>query len=156
MMDEREAERFLYREARLMDEHQYDEWLSLWAQDCLYWVPCRHEQEESDYSVSVIYDRRTRLEDRIARLKSGEVLAQDPPPRMRRLLSNIEVTASTADEVTVDSNFMLIQARNSEQILWCGRSIHTLRRENSLLKISKKKVLLVNSEQELPPLQFLI
>jgi 3-phenylpropionate/cinnamic acid dioxygenase small subunit len=35
-VDRHKVENFLYREARLMDEHAYDEWLALWADDALY------------------------------------------------------------------------------------------------------------------------
>lgn len=151
-----EAEKLLYREARLMDEHQYDEWLSLWTKDAFYWVPCNHQQGEFDNTASIIYDRRVRLEDRVARLKSGDVLAQDPKPPMRRVVSNVEIDGGEGDEISASSNFVLVQARGVNQIIWCGRSIHTMRREDGTLKIAKKKVLLVNSEQEMPTLQFLI
>ncbi|HKC07898.1 MAG TPA: aromatic-ring-hydroxylating dioxygenase subunit beta, partial [Methylomirabilota bacterium] len=30
---------FLYREARLADEARYAEWLALWTDDAVYWVP---------------------------------------------------------------------------------------------------------------------
>jgi len=147
---------FLYREARLMDEHRYDEWLSLWAPDCLYWIPSSQEQSESDRTASIVFDRRQRLEDRIARLKSGEVLALDPRPAMRRVLSNIEIAEASDSNVTTLSNFVLVYARYDEQIIWCGQSTHTLNRVGDAFQIAKKKVVLVNCEHAMPSLQFLI
>ena len=155
-MNERDVEKFLFREARLMDEHRYDEWLSLWTQDAFYWIPSSHEQREDDRMVSVIRDGRDRLESRVARLNSGEVMAQDPKPRLRRVISNIEIEETPSGEVMASSNFILVYARGSDQFTWCGRTIHTLQREGNDFKIAKKKVLLVNSEQEMPALQFLI
>jgi 3-phenylpropionate/cinnamic acid dioxygenase small subunit len=38
-MEHRQIVDFIYREARLMDEHRYDEWLALWTDDAVYWVP---------------------------------------------------------------------------------------------------------------------
>ena len=149
-----DIEKFLFREARLADEHCYDEWLSLWTSDAIYWVPCGIDDTDPSRQVSLIYDDRAKLGERIARLKSGTVLAQDPRPRMRRVISNIEIEPA-GEEATVGSNFILIQARGSVQYTWCGRSIHKLR-EDSGIKIAHKKVLLVNSEQEMPVLQFLI
>ena len=138
-----------------MDEHRYQEWLTLWTSDAVYWVPCGHEDTDPLRQVSIIYDNRTKLEDRINRLQSGSVLAQDPKPRMRRVISNVEVERA-GEEATVDSNFILIQARGSSQYTWCGRSTHKLREQDGGIKIAHKKVLLVNSEQEMPVLQFLI
>jgi benzoate/toluate 1,2-dioxygenase subunit beta len=156
MMSDSEIAQFLFREARLMDEHRYEEWLTLWADDGVYWVPCGHEDTDPLRQVSIIYDNRTKLGDRVARLQSGSVMAQDPKPRMRRIISNVEVERAGDAEAAVGSNFLLIQARGGAQLIWCGRSIHKLRKEASGIKIAHKKVLLVNSEQEMPVLQFLI
>jgi 3-phenylpropionate/cinnamic acid dioxygenase small subunit len=150
------VERFLYREARLVDEHYYEEWLSLWSDDGIYWIPCRHEDADPSRQVSLIYDNRAKLGDRIARFKSRAVLAQDPPSRMRRLISNIEIERDSENELRVESNFILVEARAGQQQVWCGRSFHTLRESSDALRIARKKVLLVNSEQEMPNLQFLI
>jgi 3-phenylpropionate/cinnamic acid dioxygenase small subunit len=155
MMSDADIEKFLVREARLMDEHRYQEWLALWASDAVYWVPCRHEDTDPLRQVSIIYDNRQKLEDRINRLKSGSVLAQDPKPRMRRVISNVEIERA-GEEATVDSNFILVQTRGANQYTWCGRSTYKLREQDGAIKIVHKKVLLVNSEQEMPVLQFLI
>ena len=45
-IDRHQIETFLYREARLMDEHAYDEWLALWTDDALYWVPCNRDDSD--------------------------------------------------------------------------------------------------------------
>jgi benzoate/toluate 1,2-dioxygenase subunit beta len=149
-------DQFLYREARLMDEHRYREWLALWTDDALYWVPCNADDIDPKRQVSIIYDNRQRLEQRVNRLASGSVLAQDPQPRMRRVISNIEIDEQAAADVTARSNFMLIQAKGRSQYVWAGCSIHRLRRSGDEFKIAHKKVMLVNADQEMPLLQFLI
>jgi 3-phenylpropionate/cinnamic acid dioxygenase small subunit len=151
-----EVEQFLYREACLMDEGRYEEWLSLWADDGLYWVPCNHDDIDPMRDVSIIYDDRQRLGERVDRLKSGSVLAQEPKPRMRRVVSNVEIVAHAGEETTVRSNFILGIARFSTQQIWMGRSIHRLRESGGAFKIAHKRVLLINSDQEMPLLQFLI
>src|SRR5215472_6982564 len=90
-IDYRQVEQFLFHEALLMDEHRFDEWLALWDDDALYWVPTGRDDLNPDREISLIYDDRIRLELRIARLKSGFAHAQDPRSRMRRLLSNISI-----------------------------------------------------------------
>jgi benzoate/toluate 1,2-dioxygenase beta subunit len=151
-----EIEKFLIHEARLMDENRYHEWAALWTDDAIYWVPCNSDDVDPSREISLIYDNRARLDDRIARLESGTVLAQDPKPRMRRVLSNIDIEDVSGADIKVASNFVLVQARGGSQYLWAGRSEYRLRRENGGLKMAFKKVLLVNSDQEMPVLQFLI
>jgi benzoate/toluate 1,2-dioxygenase beta subunit len=156
MISDSDIAKFLFLEARLMDEHRYEEWLALWAADGVYWVPCGHEDADPLRQVSIIYDNRAKLGDRVARLQSGSVMAQDPKPRMRRVISNIEVERAGEAEAAVGSNFVLIEARDGAHLTWCGRSIHKLRVQDGAIKIAHKKVLLINSEQEMPVLQFLI
>jgi benzoate/toluate 1,2-dioxygenase beta subunit len=154
--DQSKVESFLYREARLMDENAYDEWLSLWTDDALYWVPCNRDDSDPTCEISAIYDDRTRLQGRIDRLKSGVAYAQDPKSRMRRLISNIEIEEAGNGELIVSSNFMLVELRRSKQDLFAGRTIHRLRPEGDSFRICHKKVLLVNNDEVIDNLTFLV
>jgi benzoate/toluate 1,2-dioxygenase subunit beta len=149
-------EQFLYREARLMDEGKYREWLSLWTEDAIYWVPCNDGDSDPTRDVSLIYDNRERLGQRVDRLMSGTVQALDPKPRMRRVVSNIEIEAREGNDVTVASNFVLAHARWDSQQIWAGRTMHKIRGDGTALKMAFKKVMLVTADQEIPLLQFLI
>lgn len=151
-----QIEAFLYREARLIDEHRYDEWLSLWTDDGIYWVPCNEDDTDPARQVSIIYDDRVRLGDRVARLKSGAAWAQEPKSRMRRVIANLEIEEGENGEVSVASNFILAELRRHMQNLWAGRTLHKLRPENGDFKIVYKKVMLVNNDEEIPALVFLI
>jgi len=155
-VDRQQIENFLYREARLMDEHAYDEWLSLWTEDALYWVPCNDDDIDPQRHVSIIYDNRARLEDRIERMKSGAAYAQDPKSRLRRMVSNVEVEEGDNGEVTVYSNFNLTELRRGRQDTFAGRTIHKLRPQGASFKIAYKKVLLVNNDEVIDNLTFLI
>jgi benzoate/toluate 1,2-dioxygenase beta subunit len=150
------VESFLYREARLMDENAYDEWLSLWTDDALYWVPCNRDDSDPAREISAVYDDRARLQTRIDRLKSGVAFAQEPKSRMRRLISNIEIEDAGNGDLIVSSNFMLVELRRSKQDVFAGRTIHRLRPEGDSFRISHKKVLLVNNDEVIENLTFLI
>jgi benzoate/toluate 1,2-dioxygenase subunit beta len=99
---------------------------------------------------------RERLVQRVDRLLSGTVQALDPKPRMRRIVSNIEIEAEAGNDLTVSSNFILGHARWDAQQIWAGHTVHKIRRDGAALKMAFKKVMLVNADQEIPVLQFLI
>ena len=155
-MRDAQIEAFLGFEARLMDEGRYGEWLDLWTEDAQYWVPCNDDDIDPARQVSIIYDDRDRLTQRVERLLSGTVLSQQPRPRMRRVISTIDVTERSESAVTVESNFILGIARVGTKQLWIGRSIHHLRAAGESFRIARKKVLLIDNDQEIPLLQFLI
>jgi benzoate/toluate 1,2-dioxygenase subunit beta len=152
----REAiEQFLYLEARLADEHRYDEWEKLWADaDILYWVPMR-EGADPARELSYIYDNRSRLASRIRQLNTGLRHAQAPKSGLRRLISNIELAESEAG-IEVQSNFILIESRRATMTLWGGRTTHLLLREGESFRIQRKTVLLVNGEAPIGNLAFLV
>lgn len=155
-IDRNRVENFLYREARLMDENAYDEWLALWTDDALYWVPANADDVNPNRHVSIVYEDKTRLEDRIVRLKSGAAYAQDPKSRMRRVISNIEIEAGENGEVVVYSNFNLTELRRGQQNTFAGRTLHKLRPDGDSFKMAYKKVLLVNNDEVINNLTFLI
>ena len=150
-------EQFLYLEAQLMDELRLDEWFALWLETGTYWVPVDPRDSEMGTRVSIIEDDYLRLEQRVDRLKSGSVLAvEGARDAMRRVVSNVVVTADDGTRLSVESNFILGIARSAEQQFWMGRSFHELSREGESYRIAAKKVLLINSKREIPLLQFLI
>ena len=154
--DRRQVENFLYREARLMDEHAYDEWLALWTYDALYWVPCNEDEFDPERHVSIVYENRARLEDRIERLKSGAAYAQDPKSRLSRVVSNVEVQKGDGAEILVHSTFNLTALRRNRIDIFAGRAIHKLRPEGDCYKIAFKKVILITNDVVIRNLTFLI
>src|SRR5580704_15090098 len=156
----RSAADFLYREARLADEARYAEWLALWTDDGVYWVPATTDPAaDPERHLSHVYDNRARIETRVKLLQTGHRYSQEPASLMRRLVSNIEVTAAKAGELTVESNFILaelaVQAKH-ELHWWAGRTTHRLRPVDGELRMSRKTVVLVNAAEPLPNLAFLI
>ncbi len=154
--DRHKIENFLYREARLMDEHAYDDWLALWTDDALYWVPCNDDNIDPERHVSIVYENKVGLEDRIARLKSGAAYAQDPKSRLSRVVSNIEIEEGNDGEAIVYSTFNVTALRRRRMDTFAGRTIHKLRPAGDSFKIAYKKVLLINNDVVINNLTFLI
>jgi 3-phenylpropionate/cinnamic acid dioxygenase small subunit len=158
--DERAAvESFIYREAQLADESRYDEWESLVEDDMIYWVPRGAGDFSPDRDVSLINDNRSRLATRIRQLKTGTRHSQTPVSSMRRLISNIVAVRTAEGEYEVESNFALFEMQLQSldsMTIWAGRTMHRLRRRDGALRMSFKKVMLVNGDRPVPTLAFLI
>ena len=158
--DYRAALDFVYKEARLADEARYAEWLALWTDDGVYWVPATTDPAASpDTHISHVYDNRGRIDTRVKLLQTGHRYSQEPASLMRRLISNLEVERAANGELVAGSNFVLgelaIQAKR-ELHWWVGRTTHRLRPVDGELRMCLKKVVLVNAAEPLPNLSFLI
>ena len=151
-----EAEDILYREARLLDERRYREWLELFAEDARYWIPCNGEGTDPEREITLVYDDLAKLRDRVERLASGMAHAQTPPSRTKRLISNVEVDNSTSDSATVSSGFILYELRRGRERVFAGRYEHSLRRAEENWKIASKKVVLINNDEVIDNLTFIV
>ena len=92
-----EFRRLLEREARLLDQLRYEEWLRMYAAECIYWVPSTPQAGDPRREISVMFDDRRRLEDRVYRLRTGFAWSQAPASRTVRLVTNLEVFATGSD-----------------------------------------------------------
>jgi benzoate/toluate 1,2-dioxygenase subunit beta len=159
--DVREVEQFLFREARLADENDYDGWEALWTDDALYWVPAGGADIDPVNKVSVIYDNRNRISTRMKQVKTGKRYAQAPPSNLRRIVGNVELlggrTAKGGEvDLEVGANFLAFESRVRGNELWGGRTTYRLRKVDGEIRLSYKKVVLVDNDKELPTLGFLV
>lgn len=140
----------LEREARLLDQGRYGEWLELYAPECVVWVPAAAHPGDPRREVSVFFDDRRRLEDRIYRLGTGKAWSQVPASRTVRFVSNVE--AFRTDEravLMVRSNLLLSEFRAGETRLLPGWCAHRLRRRQVGWEIEAKQVNLLERDQAL-------
>lgn len=166
MRDEllREVEQFLYREARLLDERRFHEWLELFTDDVRYWMAGRSTRYprsskaitvlnpdrrqdldvEIEDELAILDETKVTLAGRIARLDTGMAWAEDPPSRTRHIIANIEVEpADTASELKVYSNFIVYRTRaESEQDFYVGARQDVVRRVEGAWKIARRKLVL--------------
>lgn len=148
-----EAEAFLYKEARMLDNNQLYEWRDMMTQDITYWVPVNDEASDPLKHLSVIYDDWANLTGRIWRIiDSGLNHTQDPPSKMIRYVTNVEVeSAERDDEVTLHSCVWITTFKSGAQRVddidvrnYSTRQEHRLRLVDGQWKIAYKKVTLLN------------
>jgi len=145
-----EFRRLLEREARLLDQLRYDDWLALYAPECIYWVPSTPNAGDPRREISVMFDDRRRLEDRIYRFRTGYAWSQAPASRTVRLVTNVEVFAAARDDSRmVRSNFLISEFWGDETRALTGWAGHRLVRDGAEWKIQAKQVNLIDCDQSI-------
>ena len=141
-----EIEQFLFLEARLADEGDYDGWEALWTDDGVYWIPANGDDIDPATQMSIIFDNRSRIALRVRQLKHDKRHSQNPRSRLRRLLSNVEVLDDDADgDTIVGANFIVYESREAGTTIWGGRNEYRLRRVEGQWRMAHKKVMLVTT-----------
>lgn len=139
----------LHREARLLDEGRLEEWLDLFADECLFWVP-GSPGGDPRREISVAFDDRHQLEGRIYRLRTGYAWSQVPQSRTSRIVSNVEVFAGPSDAVCmVRSSFLITEFRGGETRQFAGWNAHRLAKDGDAWKILVKQINLIDCDQNL-------
>ena len=152
-----EIEQFLYREAELLDERRYEEWLTLFAEDVQYFMPMRrnvpHDEPEREFTragidVNWFDEGKDTLTRRVKQILTGIHWAEEPPSRICHMISNVQVLAATPgdaspSEVTVKSRFLVYRNRvETETDFLVGKREDLLRRVNGGWQIARRKIVL--------------
>jgi 3-phenylpropionate/cinnamic acid dioxygenase small subunit len=142
--------RLLEREARLLDQLRYDDWLAMYAAECIYWVPSTPAAGDPRREISVMFDDRRRLEDRVFRLRTGFAWSQAPASRTVRLITNVEAFATDLDDTRMlRSNFLISEFWGDETRVLSGWAGHRVMRDGANWKIQAKQVNLLECDQSI-------
>ena len=152
-----EIEDFLYREADLLDERHYDEWLALLADDVRYWMPMRRNVKVDDLEreftregrdISWFDEGKETLTRRVRQIQTGIHWAEEPVSRISHMVSNIRVLEANPSwgepaELTVRCRFLVYRNRvETETDILVGKREDLLRRVGSDWRIARRKILL--------------
>ena len=150
-----EVSQFLAREARLLDERQFDDWLALLAEDVRYTAPVRvarmprEESKEFEPADGAAHfdESKEDLAQRVRKVQTGRAWSEVPASRTRHLISNLEVSrCDEQDSLEVRSSFLLYRTRGSTyQDMFAGGRRDVLRRrspEFGDLEIAERRILL--------------
>jgi 3-phenylpropionate/cinnamic acid dioxygenase small subunit len=143
----RVIEAFLYREARLLEDNQFDDWLACFSDEVQYSMPVRQNVESSgssnqSFDTFALYDDdKESLRLRVLRIQTGEAHAEVPPSVTQRFITNIWAEPESASTFNVHSNFMVYQERRGlHGVTFYGRRTDLMSRDDDHLRIERRKI----------------
>lgn len=147
-------QQFLYKEARLLDQERYEEWLGLMTADIHYWMPLIQARYRKDPKPQISHQRMAHFDDdllglrrRVTRALHGTAWAEDPPTRAVHQVSNIEVEPTeTPDAYQVHSVFTVCRGRNeTEEVVLHGRREDILRDTPEGLRLARRSIFITQA-----------
>lgn len=151
----REVTELVYREATLLDRRKWEDWIALYTEDAVYWVPSWANEEETttdpETQLNLIYLRnRGGLEDRVFRIESRDSYASVPLDRTVHVVGNVLVEAARSDEVTAFANCLIHSYGKKGGQTRASLYDFTLRRVDGALRIARKKITFIDDRLEGP------
>lgn len=139
---------FVIREARMLDELRFNEWLELFTEDGHYWMPAEWGQTDHKLVGSLMYEDRLLLTVRVERLKGNRTFSQKPKSRCHHVLQTPTVDSrnDAAGEYHLYTPFHYVETRLDDQTFFAGWAKHQLVLVEGQLRIKLKRVDLVNCD----------
>ncbi len=149
---------FVYAEARLLDAKRFDEWNALFTDDAFYWLPATPDQPDGDNWVSHLYEDKLLRDVRIERLKSPRAFSQQPPSRCHHLLQapHVEAFEPNENRFITRTDFHYTESQGDNVQFLVGTVFHHLAAHEGGLRITLKRVNLLNCDAALPAVQLFI
>ena len=138
---------FLYREARLLDDRDWDTWLEMYDENATFWMPAWDDDgeltEDPQSEISLIYyARRAGLEDRVYRIRTERSSATIPDTRTSHNISNIEIVEQGNGIAKLRFNWHTMSVRYNHTDHFVGTSFYTVDITGANPIIKEKKVVL--------------
>lgn len=149
---------FVYEEADLLDRAHYQDWLSLFTEDGLYWIPSDPTQKDPYSCTSHLFDDKLMRGLRVERLSSARAYSQQPRSRSHHLLQRPHVHSAegVGDFYHLETKFSYTEFSEDETQTYVGVIVHHLVVEGGAIKIKLKRVNLLNCDAPLPAVQLFI
>ncbi|MFZ2528647.1 MAG: benzoate 1,2-dioxygenase small subunit [Rhodococcus sp. (in: high G+C Gram-positive bacteria)] len=149
-LTQNDIEQFLYREARLLDDRDFEEWLECYHPGAEYWMPAWDDNgtttDDPQSEISLIYyPNRGGLEDRVFRIRTDRSSATSlPEPRTGHNITNVEILARRGTEIDLRHNWFSLYFRYNTTDTYFGTTFLTLDASGDQPVITKKKIILKN------------
>ena len=143
---QREVEQFLYRQAELLDGKRWSDFIELFTEDGLYWMPAAPEQKVPDGGPAIFCEDRDLMTVRMKRVTHPHAWSQAPAWGTSHLVSNvvIEEFRPRTNEVVARSRFHMMEFRRDVVRHFAGSYRHQLRRAGDGYRIKLQRVDMVN------------
>jgi 3-phenylpropionate/cinnamic acid dioxygenase small subunit len=146
-----ELMQFYINEAWLLDERRFGEWLELFTEDVLYFMPRRKNVLRRELAreltplgdLAILEEDKRYLAMRVARLETGMAWAEDPPSRTRHLVGNLVVTPRENGEVEARTAFLVYRSHlETDHQLLSGCREDLLRKVDGAWKVARRTIVL--------------
>lgn len=142
----KKLERLLYQEADLLGRADLVNWMEMYTDDGIYWMPVKEDQEDGLNHISIFYDDKTLMDIRARHMTHPRAPSKGVPLRSSYMIGNVQVQEFTQDECVVTSNFHCAVSYNGKQQLYAGWNRHTLVRNGDGWLIKLRRVDLINCD----------
>ncbi len=142
-----EVEQFLYRQADLLDSRKWQEYVDLFAEDGVYWVPADPAHTTWEGVPAIFAEDRNLMTVRMKRVLHPDAWSQRPAWGTNHVVSNVVLQKRSPNgDVEVRSRFHMMELRRDDVRHFAGAYTHRLRRTSDGYRIVLQRVDMTNAQ----------
>jgi len=141
-----EVEQFLYRQAEHLDAKQWQQWIGLFADDGIYWMPPDASYKTWDGQPAIFAEDKNLMNVRMGRVLHPDAWSQRPLWATNHVVSNVVLRKISAAEIQASSRFHMMELRRDDVRHFAGSYLHTLKRTKEGLRIKLQRVDMTNAQ----------
>lgn len=152
-----EGAEFIWREAEMLDRHDYKPWLALWAPGSHYVIPIDQDEDvDPAGTLNIAYDDAEMREARVRRLRSGFAMSSAPAARTARTVSRFVPLSDDAGVLTVRGVQHIVEYKFERTRILAAEVVYALERTGLGIALVRKEVRLINSDDPLWGIGYLL
>ncbi len=141
------AEQFLYRQAALLDDKKWQEWIDLFTPDGIYWMPPDASYKTWDGQPAIFAEDKNLMTVRMRRVLHPDAWSQRPLWGTNHVVSNVVIDkAAKNGDLVVRSRFHMMELRRDDVRHFAGQYTHQLKKTKSGYRIKLQRVDMTNAQ----------
>jgi benzoate/toluate 1,2-dioxygenase subunit beta len=142
-----DAEQFLYRQAALLDDKRWQDWIDLFTADGVYWMPPDASYKTWDGQPAIFAEDRNLMTVRMRRVLHPDAWSQKPLWGTNHVVSNVVVDkAAKNGDLQVRSRFHMMELRRDDVRHFAGQYTHHLKKTKRGYRIKLQRVDMANAQ----------
>jgi 3-phenylpropionate/cinnamic acid dioxygenase small subunit len=137
---------FLYRQADLLDSKRWQEWIDLFADDGVYWMPPDASYKTWEGMPAIFAEDKNLMNVRMKRVLHPDAWSQRPLWETNHVVSNIIIEKELKNEIVVRSRFHMMELRRDDVRHFAGAYMHHLTKTKHGYSIKLQRVDMTNAQ----------
>lgn len=141
------VEQFLYRQAELLDSKQWREWVDLFTDDGIYWMPPERSYTTWDGTPAIFAEDKNLMNVRMGRVLHPDAWSQRPLWGTNHVVSNVQILSEDSKgNVEARSRFHMMELRRDDVRHFAGSYLHKLKKTGDGYRIQLQRVDMTNAQ----------
>ena len=141
------AEQFLFHQSELLDSRKWQDWIDLFADDGIYWMPPDASYKTWDGQPAIFAEDKNLMTVRMNRVLHPDAWSQRPLWGTNHVVSNVIIEEESPNgDVTTRSRFHMMELRRDDVRHFAGAYRHHLKKTADGYRIQLQRVDMTNAQ----------